>query len=195
MLAKSASQTRDDAPPAAPAGMALDPLTSVKLAEDPCWFSFRINYVANHFNVPVYDWIAARFGLVRPEFVVLYSLALREGVAAKNIVLSSGFPKNTISRAIQKLLRTRLIRRATDSGDRRSYALRLTPQGRSIVDEAMPMMTARQHTMLAALSPAERRTLSDLLARLVQASPAWPGHAGENPDFVQIDFTAEGPTP
>ena len=57
------------------------------------------------------------------------------------------------------------------------------------------MMTARQQTMLAALSPAERRTLRDLLARLVQASPAWPGHAGENPDFVQIDFTAEGPTP
>ena len=66
MLAKSASQTRDDAPPAPPVGAPLDPLTSVKLAEDPCWFSFRINYVANHFNVPVYDWIAARFGL-KPE--------------------------------------------------------------------------------------------------------------------------------
>jgi hypothetical protein len=64
----------------------------------------------------------------------------------------------------------------------------------------MPMMTARQDTMLAALSPAEQRTLRDLLARLVQASSAWPGHAGEDPDFVQphfvqIDFTAEGPTP
>src|SRR5690242_9585883 len=111
MLGKTDVET--DTAQAAPDGAtaALDPLTLVKLAEDPCWFSFRINYLANHFNVPCYGWVADEFGPSRPEFVVLYSLALRGGVAAKNIVQSSGFPKNTISRAVQRLLRLKLVAR------------------------------------------------------------------------------------
>jgi DNA-binding MarR family transcriptional regulator len=174
--------------PASDAGTAaaLDPLTRVKLGEDPCWFSFRINYLANHFNVPVYDWITQRFALSRPEFVVLYSLSLREGVAAKNIVLSTGFPKNTISRAIQRLLRRKLVARTTDAVDRRSFSLWLTAAGRHMVEAAMPLMLARQNRMLASLSPAERVTLSELLGRLVFDSPGWPG--GLDPS----SFTPEG---
>jgi DNA-binding MarR family transcriptional regulator len=174
MLGKTDVET--DTAQAAPDGAtaALDPLTLVKLAEDPCWFSFRINYLANHFNVPCYGWVADEFGLSRPEFVVLYSLALRGGVAAKNIVQSSGFPKNTISRAVQRLLRLKLVARATDAGDRRSFVLRLTPSGRRMVDAAMAPMRARQEIMLASLAPGERRVLSDLLGRLVVVSATWP---------------------
>ncbi|MBU3732235.1 MAG: winged helix-turn-helix transcriptional regulator [Beijerinckiaceae bacterium] len=162
-------------------GMALDPLTIVKLWENPCWFSFRINYLSNHFNVPVYGYIERRYGLLRPEFVVLFSTGLNEGVAATSIVASSGFPKNTISRAIQKLLRRKIVKRAADADDGRRFHLRLTKLGRQIFDEMMPLMCAREDTMLAALSPAEQKTLSNLLAKMVMHSPAW-----------QIDIQEEG---
>ena len=92
----------------------LDPLTVTKLWDNPCWLSFRLNFVAFRFNDPVYRWIETRYGLVRPEFVALYSVGLKEGVAAKNIVASSGLPKNTLSRAVQKLLQRRLLKRETD---------------------------------------------------------------------------------
>jgi DNA-binding MarR family transcriptional regulator len=164
---------------ASAAGPALDPLTLVKLWDNPCWLSFRINYLANHFNVPVYGFIEQRYGLLRPEFVVLFSVGLQQGVAAKSIVASSGFPKNTISRAIQKLLRRRLVRRATDAGDRRSFELRLTPAGSRIFDETMPFMVAREETMLSALTTEERKTLSHLLARMVTTSPVWPNELEE----------------
>jgi DNA-binding MarR family transcriptional regulator len=154
-------------------GSALDPLTLVKLWTNPCWFSFRINYLSNHFNVPVYGYIERRYGLLRPEFVVLFSTGLSEGVAATSIVASSGFPKNTISRAIQKLLRRRIVKRAADEEDGRRFHLRLTRVGRQIFDEMMPLMCAREEKMLAALSPAERKTLSALLAKMVMSSPDW----------------------
>ena len=154
-------------------GLALDPLTLVKLWSNPCWFSFRINYLSNHFNVPIYGYIERRYGLLRPEFVVLFSTGLNEGVAASSIVVSSGFPKNTISRAIQKLLRRKIVKRAADEEDGRRFHLRLTRLGRQIFDEMMPIMCAREETMLAALSPGERKTLSSLLAKMVMSSPDW----------------------
>lgn len=152
----------------------LDPLTVTKLWDNPCWLSFRLNFIAFRFNDPVYRWIETRYGLVRPEFVALYAVGLREGVAAKNIVASSGLPKNTLSRAIQKLLTRRLLKRETDKDDLRSYVLRLTPAGRAIFDETMPMMVDQQSAMLSALTESEQRTLCELMDKLVIASPAWP---------------------
>ena len=152
----------------------LDPLTITKLWDNPCWLSFRLNFIAFRFNDPVYRWIETRYGLVRPEFVVLYAVGLRDGVAAKNIVASSGLPKNTLSRAIQKLLQRRLLKRETDPADLRSYVLALTPAGRAIFDETMPVMVQQQTTMLEGLSEAEQRQLCELMDKLVIASPTWP---------------------
>lgn len=152
----------------------LDPLTVTKLWDNPCWLSFRLNFIAFRFNDPVYRWIETRYGLVRPEFVALYSVGLKGGVAAKNIVASAGLPKNTLSRAIQKLLQRRLLKRESDKDDLRSYVLALTPAGRAIFDETMPLMTQQQSRMLAALTEAEQKQLCELMDKLVIASPGWP---------------------
>ncbi|MHA4915589.1 MarR family winged helix-turn-helix transcriptional regulator, partial [Enterococcus faecium] len=84
---------------------------------------------------------------------------------------SAGLPKNTLSRAIQKLLQRRLLRRAADQADLRSYVLHLTPAGRQIFDETMPLMVEQQKTMLSCLSEDEQRQLCTLMDKLVIASP------------------------
>jgi DNA-binding MarR family transcriptional regulator len=152
----------------------LDPLVVTKLWDNPCWLSFRLNFTAFRFNDPVYRWIESRYGLSRPDFAALYSVGLREGVAAKNIVASAGLPKNTLSRAIQKLLQRRLLRRRSDPSDLRSYVLHLTPAGRAIFDETMPVMLRQQGAMLACLDEQEQRQLCALMDKLVIASPDWP---------------------
>lgn len=156
------------------AGASIHPLIAVKLWENPCWLSFRINYLALRFNVPVYDRISGRHGLSRPEYVVLYSLFLRDGIAATDVCATAGFPKNTISRAIHKLVRRRLIRRSVDASDRRSFVLHLTAECRRILDESVPPMVAHEKRMLSGLSHSEQETLSRLLAKLVVDSPNWP---------------------
>lgn len=164
----------DATPEGATSRASLDALTFARLWNNPAWLSFRINYLGLRFNGPVYDLIERRYELLRPEFMVLYSVALKDGVAAKSIVASSGFPKNTISRAIQKLLRRRLLRRAPDLEDRRSFELRITVAGKRIVEEVTPLLVAREKLMLATLNDDERATLSNLLARMVIDSPSWP---------------------
>jgi len=153
---------------------AVDALVAVKLWRNPCWLSFRINFLALQFNVPIYRWIEKEFGLPRPEFVVLYSLGLSDGLTASAICSSSGFPKNTISRAIQKLIDKDIIRREIDPADLRSFVLYMTDEGRRIVDAAMQPMVEREKTMLSKLTPAETLMLSELLAKVVVDSPGWP---------------------
>jgi DNA-binding MarR family transcriptional regulator len=152
----------------------VDALVGVKLWDNPCWLSFRINFLSLQFNVPIYRWTEKEFGLPRPEFVVLYSLGLSDGLTASAICMSSGFPKNTISRAIQKLIDKDIIRRELDPADLRSFVLYITDEGRRIVEAAMQPMVERERAMLSALSPAEMLMLSELLAKVVVNSPVSP---------------------
>lgn len=145
-----------------------------KLWKTPCWFSFRLNYLAQRFNEPVYGRIGSVHDLLRVEFVVLYSLYLRDGQTLSDIVASSAFPKNTLSRAVQNLRKRGLLRRTGDKSDQRRAPLLLTDAGREVVRAEMTPMLERERVMLNVLSPAERLALSDILIKLSVASRDWP---------------------
>ena len=161
-------------PTVEPGATGLHPMIEVKLWGNPCWLAYRLNYLALRYNVPLYGWVEERYGLTRPEFVVLYSLGLQDDGLARDISVSSGFPKNTLSRAISKLCAARLIERSEDPSDKRSQILRLSPEGRRIFDEALPYFVDFEKRMLATLSPDERDTLSRLMAKIVLDSVNWP---------------------
>ncbi|MDO1583517.1 MarR family winged helix-turn-helix transcriptional regulator [Rhizobium oryzicola] len=152
----------------------VEDLVAVKLWSNPCWLSFRINFLALQFNEPIYRFIEKEFGLQRPEYVVLYSLGLCDGLTASAICSSSGFPKNTISRAIQRLIDKNIIRREIDPADLRSFVLYVTDEGRRIVDGTLQPMVDREKVMLSGLTAAEQLMLSELLAKVVVDSPNWP---------------------
>ena len=153
---------------------AHDEMTRVKLWQNPCWFTYRLNYLALRYNVPLYAWVEEHHGLSRPEFVVIFSLGLLDGAYARDISASSGFPQNTLSRAIHKLNRLRLISRTPDADDGRRFILSLTPAGRSLFDESLPRFVSFEHMMLDALDHEEQELLSTLMAKMVLASPQWP---------------------
>lgn len=167
--------------PSAPFGAApaegasgLDAMTEAKLWRNPCWLAFRFNYLALRYNLPLYGWIKREHGLSRPEYVALYSLALCEGAQARDIAATSGFPKNTVSRAVSRLEALGLIRRGEDAADRRAKPLFLTEAGRALYAETLPAFVAHERRMLDALTEEERATLSRLLARVVLNSVDWP---------------------
>jgi DNA-binding MarR family transcriptional regulator len=147
----------------------LDSFTHARLWKNPCGFAARFNYLALRYNQPLYGWVSERFGLARIEFVVIYSLALQDGVTASEIASSTAFPKNTLSRAVNRLIRIGLVLRRTGMIDRRQQFLSLTPAGRTIFDEALPRFVALEEEMLAPLSLVERETLSALMAKVVLA--------------------------
>jgi MarR family transcriptional regulator, temperature-dependent positive regulator of motility len=147
----------------------LDAFTHARLWRNPCGFAARFNYLGMRYNTPLYGWVEEHFGLSRAEFVIIYSLGLVDGVTASEIATSTAFPKNTLSRAVNRIAKLGLIARSEGATDRRQQNLTLTRKGRDILDEAMPRFVAMEDEMLAPLSLIERETLSTLMAKVVLA--------------------------
>ena len=144
----------------------LDAFTHARLWRNPCGFAARFNYLGLRYNTPLYGWVQERFGLSRAEFVVIYSLGLVDGVTASEIAASTAFPKNTLSRAVHRIVKLGLIRRREGS-DRRQQNLTLTKAGRAVFDQALPRFVALEAEMLSPLTLIERETLSALMAKVV----------------------------
>lgn len=163
-------------------------MLDAKLWGNPCPFTFRINYLALLYNTPLYTWVQDTYGLKRPEYVVLYSLALADGGSARDISRTSGFPKNTLSRAIKRLELMGLIEaRAKAPGGGRRQALHLSEKGWALFNQTRPAFKAQEKRMLKALSDGERQILFELMSKVVLGAEDW---AGELPP----DTIAEGKT-
>lgn len=147
----------------------LDAFTHARLWRNPCGFSARFNYLGLRYNTPLYGWVQERFGLSRAEFVVIYSLGLVDGLTASEIATSTAFPKNTLSRAVNRIAKLGLIGRREGATDRRQQNLTLTARGRAVFDEALPRFVALETEMLSPLSLIEQETLSALMAKVVLA--------------------------
>jgi DNA-binding MarR family transcriptional regulator len=160
-------------------------MLDAKLWDNPCPFSFRLNYLALLYNTPLYSWVQDTYGLKRPEYVVLYSLAVANGGGAHDISRTSGFPKNTLSRAIKRIELLGLIEpRCKAPGGGRKQTLRLSDKGWALFNRTRPAFEAQEKKMLKTLSVGEQQILSELMSKIVIGSEDW---AGELPPEAMID--------
>ena len=151
-------------------------MLDAKLWDNPCPFTFRLNYLALLYNTPLYTWVQDTYGLKRPEYVVLYSLAVANGGSAHDISRTSGFPKNTLSRAIKQIELMGLIEpRTITPGGGRKQTLRLSDKGWALFNKTRPAFEAQEKKMLKVLSIGERQLLSELMTKIVIASEDWAG--------------------
>lgn len=147
---------------------------SIKMLTDtPLIHAWRLSFLANFFTGPIYREVDERFALSRPQFVILFCLSQKPGLAAKDICLLTGLPKNSISRAVSELRARALIERETRDEDKRSKTLVLTPAGAALLADAVPLLVNRQKAMRAALSEEELQQFDRLLTKMVFAMPDW----------------------
>jgi DNA-binding MarR family transcriptional regulator len=97
----------------------------------------------------------ALFELVDSGPLRLNDLAQRMGTSAP-----------TASRAVDALVELALVERHPDPTDRRAITIELTADGRRSVEERKARVYAAFRPAAAALSPADREQLAQLLARL-----------------------------
>ena len=161
-------------PVAVPDG--LHPMVATKLWDNPCWLSFRVNFLAHHFNSPVYEQIWRDYRLTAPEHVVLYAVALREGITADDVAASSARPKNTLSRAVNALINKKLLLRRVDPADGRRRPLFLTRAGRTLMDKTVPLLVALEQDMADVLTDAEMTQLDHLLTKVILNQGKWAKH-------------------
>ena len=128
------------------------------------FFPYRMAVLAERVSLAVARLYADRFDLSRAEWRVLAALGTNPTMAAKDIGPYSTLDKMQVSRALARLETRRLIRRESDPADRRAKILRLTPAGRRLFAEIVPLVRACETDLLASLSPAERALLERFMA-------------------------------
>ncbi|MGX2994436.1 MarR family winged helix-turn-helix transcriptional regulator [Streptomyces sp. JNUCC 64] len=94
---------------------------------------------------------------------------LEESGPASQAVLSrrSGIHVSDVVAALNELAADGLIERAPDPSDRRRNVVSLTPAGERRLRRLAESLTESQETLMAPLSPEERRELTGLLSRLL----------------------------
>jgi DNA-binding MarR family transcriptional regulator len=127
---------------------------------------FRFNRLATELsNAIAQDY--ARFGIDIPEWRVMATLGMHEGPKSANyVVRCTRTHKSRISRAVSHLVELGYLERREDEADRREIMLQLSPRGRDVYDELVPMLTERERQLLSGLDADEQRQLDALLAKL-----------------------------
>ncbi|MFZ0499476.1 MAG: MarR family winged helix-turn-helix transcriptional regulator [Steroidobacteraceae bacterium] len=137
--------------------------------------AFKMGYVQNFYREPAFRAIELKYGLKRPETLVLIFLGFEGGVTAAEICEFSGHLKTSITRAVVDLANKGFLRRVTDSKDQRRQLLYITPEGTNMRRNFMPVLVEREAWMLSALNRKEQEQLDLLLNKLARHTPNWTG--------------------
>jgi len=122
-------------------------------------------------------------GLRHLEFGVMVRLHDTPGLDQNSLADWMALDRTTISTLVFRLEQQGLIERAVNGADRRARMLRLTSKGKGLHDRVREKTVAAQARILSVLTPAERRSLVDLLARVIEANQAYarPGAGRRRP--------------
>lgn len=131
---------------------------------------FRLNRLAAEFSTALAVEYMARFSIDIPEWRVLATLGLRdEPCSAQYVVRCTRTHKSRISRAVGSLVTLGYVARAGAIDDRREVMLELTPKGRAVYGELVPLLLKREEAILSCLSADERAQLDHLMDKLEQS--------------------------
>ncbi|MCP2318468.1 DNA-binding transcriptional regulator, MarR family [Nocardia amikacinitolerans] len=114
----------------------------------------------------------AGHGLEFWEFDVLATLRRsggEEGLTAGALNRAAMVTSGAITNRIDRLAAKRLVERMPCPEDRRSVRVRLTVEGRKLVDELLPLHVANEQRLLDALDTQDRDQLAALLRRLAES--------------------------
>lgn len=112
-------------------------------------------------------------GLSAPRLSALSVVVFGGPITLGDLAAAEQVRPPTITRLVRDLERDRLVRLRTDPADRRVRRVEATPKGRRLLDDGRRRRVARLTAAVAALTPAEQRTL-DTAAGLLErvARPA-----------------------
>ncbi|SFE82503.1 DNA-binding transcriptional regulator, MarR family [Actinacidiphila alni] len=114
-------------------------------------------------------------GLHKHEYDTLHTLAGRGGSAVPSeLAADLKMAPASITGRLDALERRGFVRRTPSAADRRRVDVQLTAAGREAWLGAMEVQGREEIRLLGVLTPRERRTLSDLLRKVMLAAEAGP---------------------
>jgi len=84
-----------------------------------------------------------------------------------NLMQATLLSSSGMTKRLDRMSEAGLIERRPDPHDRRGTLVRLTRRGKTVIDKAVEAHIANEKQLLGSLTASERRTLDDLLKRLL----------------------------
>jgi DNA-binding MarR family transcriptional regulator len=107
-----------------------------------------------------------RFGLKIPEWRVMAVLGERDSATQRELGEATAMDKVTVNRASKALVERGLLGRAPNATDGRSHHLALTPVGRELYDQIVPLALSVERELETVLNADEARILAGILDKL-----------------------------
>lgn len=112
---------------------------------------------------------SAGLGLTGPQFATLVRLSEIGRATQNHLGRLAAMDSATVQGVVRRLIDRGLIRTASDPMDRRLRVLTITTEGEALLHEAQAAGQRANEALMAALTPAERRSLLALLKRLAES--------------------------
>jgi DNA-binding MarR family transcriptional regulator len=151
-------------------GMDETPLRDEDTIELENFLPYRLSLLTNTISNAIAALYRERFALRIPDWRVMAVLARFPGSSAQQLVQRTGMDKVAVSRSVSRLADRELLDRATASEDRRRSRLSLSPAGRSIYRQIVPLARDCEAQLIAALSPEQRAQLDAVVSALQRAA-------------------------
>ncbi len=140
-----------------------------ELDVEPMSLIGRVLKIARHLNAGMEKTFAAH-GLNFPSFDVLATLrrngppyALSPGDLMDEMMITSG----TMTNRIDQLVKQGFVERVPSETDRRSFLIRLTKDGKALIDTVVSDHVATQKKLVNGLSKSQRKEANALLTALL----------------------------
>jgi DNA-binding MarR family transcriptional regulator len=127
---------------------------------------YRLSVLTNRVSSAIARTYSERFDLTIPEWRVMAVLGGVDGLSAGEVAQRTAMDKVQVSRAIARLVESKRVQRVVDADDGRVARLSLTPKGRGIYDDIVPLALGLEDLLLEALTPSERAKLDEIMTKL-----------------------------
>ena len=132
--------------------------------------AYKVSYLANAIVFPTYEDVRKDFGLVRAEYHLLLCLAHYSELTAQDVARITRRPRNSISRAVHRMLDLGFLKRVPDPSDARQAKLQITNEGKIMHKKVSEYLVAREAEIFSVLSESERKHFRDLIRKLANFS-------------------------
>ena len=128
--------------------------------------AYKVSYLANAIVFPTYEDVRKDFGLVRAEYHLLLCLAHYSELTAQDVARITRRPRNSISRAVHRMLDLGFLKRVPDPSDARQAKLQITKEGKIMHNKISKYLVAREAEIFSVLSESERKHFRSLIRKL-----------------------------
>ncbi|MBU2501708.1 MarR family transcriptional regulator [bacterium] len=117
------------------------------------------------------DATCARHDLTRSQYEALAALRRVHPLplSAQDIMDASFLTSGSVTAMINQMVRTGLVRKDLDPGDKRRLRIRLTSRGKSVIEAAVRERAADNVRLTELLAPARRETLNRVMREFLAA--------------------------